>query len=201
MLELRDLRLRRGATVLFDRANLTIFRGDKIGIVGRNGCGKSSLLALLRGDLGPDAGDYARPGKLNFVSVSQELPRTEATVLDEGLQRWLQAVETVTGQEVISPSNTVHIEHFLIGWVMQHSVPAAENVKVWLEGNVSGDGLSGVLPLTTTFDYNSCGRGLYSSYHTLGRGLLDFGPRCRRHRAQSFLGSGASSTPCVRSAR
>ena len=46
MLELRDLRLRRGAAVLFDRANLTIFRGDKIGIVGRNGCGKSSLLAL-----------------------------------------------------------------------------------------------------------------------------------------------------------
>src|SRR6188474_1477003 len=82
MLELRDLRLRRGAAVLFDRANLTIFRGDKIGIVGRNGCGKSSLLALLRGDLGADAGEYKVPGKLNFVSVSQELPRTEATVLE-----------------------------------------------------------------------------------------------------------------------
>ena len=82
MLELRDLRLRRGAAVLFDRANLTIFRGDKIGIVGRNGCGKSSLLALLRGDLGADAGDYSVPGKLNFVSVSQELPRTELTVLE-----------------------------------------------------------------------------------------------------------------------
>jgi ATP-binding cassette subfamily F protein 3 len=82
MLELRELRLRRGAAVLFDRANLTIFRGDKIGIVGRNGCGKSSLLALLRGDLGADAGDYSVPGKLNFVSVSQELPRTEATVVE-----------------------------------------------------------------------------------------------------------------------
>jgi ATP-binding cassette, subfamily F, member 3 len=82
MLELRDVRLRRGAAVLFDRANMTIFRGDKIGIVGRNGCGKSSLLSLLRGDLGPDTGDYAVPGKLNFVSVSQELPRTEATVLE-----------------------------------------------------------------------------------------------------------------------
>ena len=82
MLELRDVRLRRGAAVLFDRANLTIFRGDKIGVVGRNGCGKSSLLALLRGELGPDTGDYSVPGKLNFVSVSQELPRTEATVLE-----------------------------------------------------------------------------------------------------------------------
>jgi len=82
MLELREVRLRRGAAVLFDRANLTIFRGDKLGIVGRNGCGKSSLLSLLRGDLGPDSGDYSVPGKLNFVSVSQELPRTEATVLE-----------------------------------------------------------------------------------------------------------------------
>src|SRR5690349_15706660 len=82
MLELRDLRLRRGAAVLIDKANLTIFRGDKIGIVGRNGTGKSSLLALLRGDLAADAGDYSVPGKLNFVSVSQELPRTEATVVE-----------------------------------------------------------------------------------------------------------------------
>src|SRR3954465_7708490 len=82
MLELRDLRLRRGAAVLIDKANLTIFRGDKIGIVGRNGTGKSSLLALLRGDLGADAGEYKVPGKLNFVSVSQELPHTEATVLE-----------------------------------------------------------------------------------------------------------------------
>jgi ATP-binding cassette subfamily F protein 3 len=82
MLELRDVRLRRGAAVLFDKANLTVFRGDKIGIVGRNGCGKSSLLALLRGELGADSGEYKVPGKLAFVSVSQELPRTEATVLE-----------------------------------------------------------------------------------------------------------------------
>ena len=82
MLELRDVRLRRGAAVLIDKANLTIFRGDKIGIVGRNGAGKSSLLALLRGEIGPDGGDYSVPGKLHFVSVSQELPRTELTVLE-----------------------------------------------------------------------------------------------------------------------
>jgi len=82
MLELRELRLRRGAAVLIDKANLTIFRGDKIGIVGRNGTGKSSLLALLRGDLGADAGEYKVPGKLNFVSVSQELPRTDSTVVE-----------------------------------------------------------------------------------------------------------------------
>ncbi len=95
MLELRDVRLRRGATVLFDRANLTIFRGDKIGVVGRNGCGKSSLLALLRGDLGPDTGDYSVPGKLNFVSVSQELPSTESTVLEyvRGGDTRLMAIE------------------------------------------------------------------------------------------------------------
>jgi hypothetical protein len=66
----------------------------------------------------------------------------------------------------------VHIEHFLSGWVMQYMVPMMENVKVWLTGQVTGDGLSGDLPLTTTFDYNACGRVLYSSYHTVGRDVL-----------------------------
>jgi hypothetical protein len=50
------------------------------------------------------------------------------------------------------------------------------NTTVWLEGDVTGTGLSGNLPLTTTFDYNQCGRVLYSSYHTRGRdGFGGFG--------------------------
>jgi ATP-binding cassette subfamily F protein 3 len=82
MLELREVRLRRGAAVLFDRANLTIFRGDKIGIVGRNGAANPACCSCCAAISVPDSGDYSVPGKLNFVSVSQELPRTEATVLE-----------------------------------------------------------------------------------------------------------------------
>jgi hypothetical protein len=90
-------------------------------------------------------------------------------VLDADMAAWLNAVEAVTGEAIISDQGRVHISHFLVGWVMQHQVPAAENVKVWLTGDVSGGSVSGERPLTTTFDYNNCGRVLYTSYHTHGR--------------------------------
>ncbi|HEX8756379.1 MAG TPA: ATP-binding cassette domain-containing protein [Steroidobacteraceae bacterium] len=82
MLTLAEVRLRRGPQVLIDGASCSIFRGEKAGIVGRNGCGKSTLLALIRGDLAPDAGEYRAPPGLAIAAVAQELPDTEATLVD-----------------------------------------------------------------------------------------------------------------------
>ncbi len=82
MLTLSEVRLRRGPQVLIDDATCSIFRGEKVGIVGRNGCGKSTLLALIRGELAPDAGDYRAPAGLAIAAVAQELPETEATLVD-----------------------------------------------------------------------------------------------------------------------
>jgi ATP-binding cassette subfamily F protein 3 len=82
MLTLADVRLRRGPQVLIDGATCSIFRGEKVGIVGRNGCGKSTLLALIRGELAPDAGDYRAPPGLAIAAVAQELPATEATLVE-----------------------------------------------------------------------------------------------------------------------
>jgi ATP-binding cassette, subfamily F, member 3 len=82
MLTLAELRLRRGPQVLIDEATCSIFRGEKAGIVGRNGCGKSTLLALIRGELAPDAGEYRAPPGLAIAAVAQELPDTDATVVE-----------------------------------------------------------------------------------------------------------------------
>jgi ATP-binding cassette, subfamily F, member 3 len=82
MLTLAEVRLRRGPQVLIDGATCSIFRGEKVGIVGRNGCGKSTLLALIRGELAPDAGEYRAPPGLAIAAVAQELPDTEATLVD-----------------------------------------------------------------------------------------------------------------------
>ena len=82
MLALSAVRLRRGPQVLIDAASCSIFRGEKVGIVGRNGCGKSTLLALIRGELAPDAGEYRAPPGLVVAAVTQELPETEATLVD-----------------------------------------------------------------------------------------------------------------------
>lgn len=125
----------------------------------------SSLAPVI--DFAPtQSGDS--PETRNQAAVGKGGIQTDAAVLDDGMASWLAAVEDVTGDEIISDAGKVHIEHFLGGWAMQLDVPQTDETKVWLEGPVSGGGLSGVRPLTTTYDHQECGRVLYSSYHTAG---------------------------------
>ena len=77
MLKFRDVTLRRGGRVLFAAANFAVFPGQKVGITGANGTGKSSLFALLRGELHADAGDVDVPAKWIFGHVAQETPAVD----------------------------------------------------------------------------------------------------------------------------
>ena len=61
MITLRDITLRRGVKVVLDNASATLQPGEKIGLVGRNGAGKSSLFALLTHRLGNDKGEVEVP--------------------------------------------------------------------------------------------------------------------------------------------
>jgi len=82
MLVLADITVRRGPRVLFSHASLTINRGEKIGIVGPNGCGKSSLLALVNGELLPDSGELRLPDGLAIACVAQELDASPSSACD-----------------------------------------------------------------------------------------------------------------------
>jgi ATP-binding cassette, subfamily F, member 3 len=73
MLSARDLTLRRGPQPLFEQANFIVFRGNKVGITGANGAGKSSLFAAIRGELGPDRGDIEVPAGIKIAHVEQEI--------------------------------------------------------------------------------------------------------------------------------
>ncbi len=77
MLQLRDLDLRRGTRSLIAGANLTVYPGQKVGVVGANGCGKSSLFALIRGRLQPDAGERSVPASWEIAHVAQQTPSGE----------------------------------------------------------------------------------------------------------------------------
>lgn len=74
MIHLREACLRRGPEPLLVEVSASIFAGEKIGIVGRNGSGKSSLLALLRGELHLDSGELRLPPELTIATVAQSLP-------------------------------------------------------------------------------------------------------------------------------
>jgi ATP-binding cassette subfamily F protein 3 len=82
MLKFDAVTLRRGPRVLFADAGFSLFRGDKIGITGENGSGKSSLLALVRGELQPDAGHFEMPGNLAMAHVAQELDAIDRPAIE-----------------------------------------------------------------------------------------------------------------------
>jgi len=73
---LRNLTLRRGAKVLLDQVSVTINPGEKIGLVGRNGAGKSSLFRLFDGQLHEDGGEFTMPAPWRLSQVAQDMPET-----------------------------------------------------------------------------------------------------------------------------
>lgn len=86
MITITNLRLQRGQKVLLESANARVDIGQRVGVIGRNGTGKSSLFALLRGELHGDAGDVSIPSNWVIAHVAQEMPETEMSALDYVLE-------------------------------------------------------------------------------------------------------------------
>ncbi len=82
MIILKNLTLRRGAKVLLDTASVSLNPGEKVGLVGRNGAGKSSLFALLNGTLHEDGGDFSLPPQWRMAQVAQDMPETRESATD-----------------------------------------------------------------------------------------------------------------------
>jgi ATP-binding cassette subfamily F protein 3 len=82
MLSARDLTLRRGPQPLFEQVNFIVFRGNKVGITGANGTGKSSLFAAILGELAPDRGDIELPAGIKVAHVEQEISGTSRPAIE-----------------------------------------------------------------------------------------------------------------------
>jgi ATP-binding cassette subfamily F protein 3 len=82
MLYFDRLSLRRGKRLLFEQAGFTIHRGDKVGITGANGCGKSSLFALIRGEIEEDGGSFHAESGITLAHVAQETPAVATPAID-----------------------------------------------------------------------------------------------------------------------
>jgi ATP-binding cassette, subfamily F, member 3 len=85
MLRFDHISLRRGPLLLLEDMNLSVHAGWRVGISGRNGAGKSSLLALVAGELSPDAGSFERPAGWSLAWVRQEMRALESTAVDHVL--------------------------------------------------------------------------------------------------------------------
>ncbi|MCT8579269.1 ABC transporter ATP-binding protein [Glaesserella parasuis] len=86
MIFFTDLTLKRGQTILLEQANATIHTGQKVGLIGKNGCGKSSLFALLKNELQAKGGDASYPKNWSIAWVNQETPALDISALDYVIQ-------------------------------------------------------------------------------------------------------------------
>lgn len=112
MITLRNVTLRRGAKVVLDGASATLNPGEKVGLVGRNGAGKSSLFGLLNGQLHEDGGDFSIPTHWRMAQVAQEMPETSDPATQfviEGDTRLLMAQRQVVQAEASGDGD--HMAH------------------------------------------------------------------------------------------
>lgn len=82
MLNFKNIAIRRGSRLLFSGASFTIHKGQKVGLTGANGAGKSSLFALLRHELHADEGEFSMPPNLEVAHVAQETPALNCSASD-----------------------------------------------------------------------------------------------------------------------
>jgi ATP-binding cassette subfamily F protein 3 len=120
MITLRNLQLRRGAKIVLDGVNVNVNPGEKVGLVGRNGAGKSSLFALLAGRLQADAGDFEIPARWRLGEVAQHMPETDDSATDfvlEGDIPLMEAQRELAAAEAAEDGEAMAHAHMTIGEV------------------------------------------------------------------------------------
>ncbi len=114
MITINDVTLRRGTKVVLDSTSVTLQPGEKIGLVGRNGAGKSSLFALITGKLQSDGGDVSMPPRWLIGEVAQTMPETDQPATDfvlEGDVRLMRAQQALLDAEAADDGHAMADAH------------------------------------------------------------------------------------------
>ncbi len=117
MIVLKNITLRRGIKVVLQDASVTLQPGEKVGLVGRNGAGKSSLFSLLTHRLQSDSGDVAMPPRWRMAEVAQNMPETDDSATNyvlEGDTLLLEAQNMLAQAEAADDGNAMAEAHMAI---------------------------------------------------------------------------------------
>lgn len=105
MIELKDVSVRRMGRLLFSQANFALHRGQKIGLVGNNGVGKSTLFSVLLGEMTVDTGQFSLPNDWQIAHMAQEIQASEQTAIDyvlSGDKLWYQLNNDLQNQHKLT---------------------------------------------------------------------------------------------------
>ena len=112
MLSLSNISLRRGRKVLFEGVSFQIHAGQRMGVIGANGCGKSSLFAMILGELEADEGELALDPKAEIAHVAQDSPHGGCSAVDYVMDgdRELRTVQAAIAEgEVAADKPDLHL--------------------------------------------------------------------------------------------
>lgn len=127
MISLSQITLSRGQKVLLEAASVSVYEKQKIGLVGHNGCGKSTLFGLLLGHLTADLGECLIKPQLRISHLSQQLPDSDASALDfvlAGDDDYLQLQERLATAHAQNDDHDVLVCHELLNQTAGYSKPA-----------------------------------------------------------------------------
>ena len=127
MITLKQISLRRGTKLLLDQASVTLNPGEKVGLVGRNGAGKSSLFALLNRSLQEDSGEFHIPTQWRMGQVAQEMPETSQSATEfviDGDTALQLARSEVTAAEESNDGERMANAYMALSDAGEHDAPA-----------------------------------------------------------------------------
>jgi ATP-binding cassette subfamily F protein 3 len=111
MITLKNIVLRRSAKVLLNQVSVTLNPGEKVGLVGRNGAGKSSLFALLNGGLHEDGGEFFMPRSWRMAQVAQNMPETSESATEFVLAGDTRLSELRDQLKLLEDADSAHDDH------------------------------------------------------------------------------------------
>ncbi len=114
MIQLSDITLRHGPQALLEKASATIYPGHKVGLIGANGSGKTSLFRLLLGEMDLDAGDLSLPRQWTIAHMAQEIEDLDRSAIDfvtDGDQLLRDAENAVAQAEIDGDGHAIAEAH------------------------------------------------------------------------------------------
>ncbi|MGB7287485.1 MAG: ABC-F family ATP-binding cassette domain-containing protein [Salaquimonas sp.] len=121
MIAINDLTFRMMGRVLFDKASVSIDVGAKVGLVGRNGTGKTTLFKMIVGELQPESGEISIPKGARIGQVAQEAPGTQDTLLETVLKADLERTALIIEAETATDPERIADIHTRLADIDAHS--------------------------------------------------------------------------------